>query len=136
MPEPRLLQDPRVHIILKMPEVKRNPDTIQTQSCKESGIGCGKEVFKPFVEEELVFLGPKHLAHCGSVLRFVPGVAGDEVFHAESVSCVSWEEGSQAYFIQPPMAAPRRITGWPFWSATWLPLTVSIPVAMLQYCSV
>lgn len=83
MLETLLLQNPRVHIILKMAIIKRNPDTIQTQARKILGVLLHKEIRQPPVKEIIVFLLPEHFQHRRSVRLFVSWVPRDEILHVQ-----------------------------------------------------
>jgi hypothetical protein len=66
MLQPLLLEHPRVHIILQMPIVDRQPDSVQTERGEAFGIGLGEKVFQELVEEVRVFLFTEHFEHGGS----------------------------------------------------------------------
>jgi hypothetical protein len=134
MLETRRFDNPRCHIIFKVTVVKRNPETIETQTREKLGISIGKEILQPLVEEEFIFLGPKDSKHSRSVLGFMAGESSDEVLHTRigQFDGSTGMEGKLTYFIHPPIAAPRKTTCFPLPSTTVLFFTWRIPVAMVQ----
>lgn len=80
--KPSLPQNARIHIILKMAIIKRQPEAIEPELSKELGIGFSEEVFEQLIKEEIVFLWAKAFAHCSAVLRFMACEPCDEILHA------------------------------------------------------
>lgn len=82
MLEALILQYARVHIVFEMAVVERYANAIQLQAGKEFGISFCKEVLKPLVKEEFVFVLSKDFEHGLAVLRFVSRKACNKVLHA------------------------------------------------------
>ena len=135
MLEAVFFEDTWVHVVLKMSVVERYMNAVQLQASKELRVGFGEEVFEPLVEEELVFVFSEHFEHGFTVLRFMSWKASDEVFHADELSGDSWKCWwlcEHTDFIQPPMAAPRKMTDLPSPSTILSPLTLRKPAAMIE----
>lgn len=73
--ESAVLQNPRVHIILKMPVIEWYAYAIEPQTCKELCVLFHEKIFEEFVEKELLFLLSQDLQHSCSMLAFVSGVS-------------------------------------------------------------
>jgi len=73
--EPRFLQYPWVHVILKMSIIERQTYAIKPQTRKELGIVFHEEVFEELVEEEFLPFFSEDLEHGCSMLVFVAWVA-------------------------------------------------------------
>ena len=82
MLEALFLQHSGLHIILQMPIIDWQPQTIQSLASKELCIFGGEEILEPLVKEEVVFLLAQDFEHAGAVLMLVARIASDEVFHA------------------------------------------------------
>ena len=84
--ESTLLQHPRVHIILEVPVVERDSDTIKFQAGEVLDILFAEVILQPLVKEEVRLLLAKHFGHRPPVLKFMTWIASDEVLHAILVS--------------------------------------------------
>jgi hypothetical protein len=87
------LQNSGVHIIFKMLIIERNSDAVQSQASKIFRIVFSKEIFKPLVEEEIIFLLAKYFEHSRTMRRFVARETSDEVLHALELSMNSANRG-------------------------------------------
>ena len=90
MLEAILFEDKWVHVVLEMSVVEWYTNAVQFQAGKKLRVGFGEEVFEPLVEEEVVFILPKHFEHGFAVLRFMSRKACDEVFHAGKLLDDPW----------------------------------------------
>lgn len=69
------LDDPGIHVILKMMIVEGHPQAIEAQAPEKPGIGLGEEILEPLVEEVVVLLPTEHPEHGGAVLGFIARIA-------------------------------------------------------------
>jgi len=132
MLESTRFQNPRIHVIFKVPVVERYPDAIETQTSKEFGIVFREEVLQELVKEEFLLLFPQYFQHGRSVLTFMSGVARNKILHAaRELELGPLTPGIVPYFIHPPRPAPLNITESPFPSTTLSPSTRKKPLDML-----
>lgn len=125
MLEALLLQHARIHVVLEMVVIERDPQAVHPDGRKERSVLVHEEVLEPPVEEILILLRPEDLEHRRAVLVLLSGIAGDEILHAAH----TYQQGLQSAqgetdFIHPPSPAPRRITSFPAPSTTRSPCTL------------
>lgn len=128
MLESLLLQHARIHVVLEMVVIERDPQAVHPDGRKERRVLVHEEVLEPPVEEILILLRPEDLEHHRAVLVLLSGIAGDEILHAAHTYqqglqfAQTW--GVETDFIHPPSPAPRRITSFPAPSTTRSPCTL------------
>lgn len=84
MLEAFLFQHARVHVVLKVTIVERQPQAVDTKALAELSIFFREEVLEKLVEEIVIFLLAQDGEHGRAMGRFVAGKASDEILHAGS----------------------------------------------------